>query len=59
MINVALEYDPQVSVEFAPGTAFTKLLKAKTNQLANITLANMTIDDADFLLHKWKGKDND
>lgn len=59
MINVALEYNPQVSVEFAPGTAFTKLLKAKTNQLANITLANMTIDDADFLLHKWKGKDND
>lgn len=56
MINVALEYDPQVSVEFSPGTAFTKLLKSKTDQIANIALADLTIDDADFLLNKWEGK---
>ncbi|WP_308556450.1 acyltransferase domain-containing protein [uncultured Lactobacillus sp.] len=59
MINVALEYQPNVSVEFSPGLAFTKLLKAKTNQLSTITLQNMSIDDADFLLNKWKEKDND
>lgn len=59
MINVALEYEPQVSIEFAPGTAFTKLLKVKTSQMSHITLQNMTISDADYLLNKWKGKNND
>lgn len=59
MINVALEYQPQVSIEFAPGTAFSKLLKAKTDQLSIITLQNMSIDDADYLLNKWKEKYND
>ena len=33
MMQVALEYQPDVSSEFSPGTAFTKLLKAKTDQL--------------------------
>ena len=56
MINVALEYNPQVSIEFSPGNAFTKLLKVKTDQVSNITLSEMAIDDADFLLNKWKGK---
>lgn len=59
MINIALEYTPSVSVEFSPGTAFTRLLKAKTDRLATISLQDMSIDDADFLLNKWKGKHND
>jgi len=55
MINVALEYNPQVSLEFSPGNAFTKLLKVKTDQIANIVLSEMSVSDADYLLNKWKG----
>lgn len=59
MLSVALEYQPDYSCEFAPGTAFTKLLKAKNDSLPTITLANMSVDDADFLLKKWqKGIEN-
>ena len=53
MMQVALEYQPTVSCEFSPGTAFTKLLKAKTDQLDSVTLATMSIDDADYLFNKW------
>ena len=55
MIDVALEYNPQISIEFSPGNAFTKLLKMKTDQIANIVLSEMSVSDADFLLNKWKG----
>ena len=55
MIDVALEYNPQISIEFSPGNAFTKLLKMKTDQIANIVLNEMSVSDADFLLNKWKG----
>lgn len=56
MMQVALEYQPTVSCEFSPGDAFTKLLKAKTDQLHNITLSTMSIDDADYLFNKWEKK---
>lgn len=56
MTNVGLEYEPQVAIEFGPGTTLSKLLKAKNSQISMIELENMSIDDADFLLNKWKGK---
>lgn len=54
MMQVGLEYQPQVSCEFSPGEAFTKLLKAKNDQLHYVTLENMSIDDADYLFNKWE-----
>lgn len=54
MMQIALEYQPDVSCEFSPNTTFTKLLKAKTNQLHNVTLATMSVDDADYLFNKWR-----
>ena len=57
MMQVALEYQPDVSSEFSPGTAFTKLLKAKTDQLHMVTLSAMSIDDADYLFNKWEKKE--
>lgn len=56
MMQVALEYQPDVSSEFSPGTAFTKLLKAKTDQLHMVTLSTMSVDDADYLFNKWEKK---
>lgn len=56
MTSVGLEYEPQNAIEFSPGTTLSKLLKAKDKQISMITLENMSIDDADFLLNKWKGK---
>ncbi|RVU70776.1 MULTISPECIES: ACP S-malonyltransferase [Lactobacillus] len=56
MMQVALEYEPTVSCEFSPGTAFTRLLKAKMDQLQTVTLETMSIDDADFLFNKWEKK---
>ncbi|KRL96156.1 ACP S-malonyltransferase [Limosilactobacillus equigenerosi] len=58
MMQVALEYQPTSSCEFSPGTAFTKLLKAKTDQLNIVTLSTMLVDDADYLFNKWE-KNND
>lgn len=57
MMQVALEYQPTVSCEFSPGQAFTKLLKAKTDQLQMVTLSQMSIDDADYLFNKWEKKE--
>lgn len=54
MMQVALEYQPTVSCEFSPGQAFTKLLKAKTDQLHTVALSQMSIDDADYLFNKWE-----
>lgn len=54
MLQVALEYQPTISCEFSPGETFTKLLKAKTNQIHNVTLSTMSIDDADYLFSKWE-----
>ena len=56
MMQVALEYQPDTSCEFSPGTAFTKLLKAKTDQLHMVTLSTMSVDDADYLFNKWEKK---
>ncbi|KRL81272.1 acyltransferase domain-containing protein [Lactobacillus ultunensis] len=54
MMQIALEYQPTVSCEFSPGSAFTKLLKAKTDQLHMVTLSQISIDDADYLFNKWE-----
>ncbi len=54
MAEVALELGTEVSVELEPGQTFTKLMKQKTSDIQNISLATMSIDDVSFLLNKWK-----
>ncbi|VDG26274.1 acyltransferase domain-containing protein [Lactiplantibacillus mudanjiangensis] len=54
MMAVAEELGTQVAMEFAPGTVFTKLSQAQQPNVRTIALAQQSIDDADFLLTKWK-----
>ncbi|WP_057749778.1 ACP S-malonyltransferase [Pediococcus cellicola] len=53
MMAIAQEYLTTVSVEFSPGHVMTNLLKAKAPDIKTITLADMAMDDAKFLLNKW------
>ncbi|MDV7720015.1 acyltransferase domain-containing protein [Pediococcus ethanolidurans] len=53
MMSIAKEYLIDSSVEFSPGHVMTSLLKAKIPEIKTITLGDMSLEDAEFLLNKW------
>lgn len=55
MTNLALEYQPKISLEFQPGKTFTNLLKNKDRDdlVKKITIQDKSLEDVLFLLEKW------
>ncbi|WEV36375.1 acyltransferase domain-containing protein [Lactobacillus sp. ESL0677] len=54
MINVARDYQPEVIVNFAPGTPFKTILHQTFGDLRQINLNQASVADAIYLLNKWK-----
>lgn len=54
MMDVAKEYLMDSAVEFSPGHVMTGLLKTKLPDMRTISMADMGLDDAKFLLTKWQ-----
>lgn len=54
MINVARDYQPEVIVNFVPGTPFTTILHQTFGGLRQINLNQTSVADAIYLLNKWK-----
>ncbi|GEA93009.1 acyltransferase [Pediococcus damnosus] len=57
MMDVAKEYLIDSSVEFSPGHVMTGLLKTKIPDMKTISMADMVLEDAEFLLNKWKNQE--
>lgn len=53
MTDVALEFSPNLIVEFSPGHAFSKLIKTKSD-IRTFAIDDYGIEDSLFLLKKWK-----
>ena len=53
MTDVALEFSPNLIVEFSPGHAFSKLIKTKSD-IRTFAIDDYGIEDSLFLLEKWK-----
>lgn len=56
-MDVAKEYLIDSSVEFSPGHVMTGLLKTKIPDMKTISMADMVLEDAEFLLNKWKNQE--
>lgn len=54
MMDVASELGIDTTLEVQPGQTFTKLVKSKFPDFRTITMKNMSLDDIEFLLEKWK-----
>ncbi|MDR4934543.1 ACP S-malonyltransferase [Companilactobacillus paralimentarius] len=54
MMDVASELGVDTTLEVQPGQTFTKLVKSKFPDFRTITMKNMSLDDIEFLLKKWK-----
>lgn len=54
LTNVALEFRPDVAIEFSPGHAFSKLIKTKTSDIKTLAIDDYGLSDSLFLLNKWK-----
>lgn len=54
MCQVALNYQPDVLLNFAPGSPFRHVLQQDFGDLRQIDLNQTSLDDAVYLLNKWK-----
>ncbi|KRN22513.1 ACP S-malonyltransferase [Lacticaseibacillus camelliae] len=54
MMGVAHDYQPDSIVNFSPGRPFRKALGQKFGDLHQISLDQMSVSDAAFLLNKWE-----
>lgn len=53
MLDVGLELDLKIAVEFSPGKVLTKLLAQKNRQLKSISLEQYGLSDGIYLFDKW------
>lgn len=53
MTDVALEFSPNLVIEFSPGHAFSKLMKTKSD-IRTIAIDDYGMKDSLFLIDKWK-----
>ncbi|AUJ29455.1 ACP S-malonyltransferase [Liquorilactobacillus hordei] len=54
MMDIGLEYRPDVSVEFSPGDILTGILEKKVKSIQSIKLNYLSVEDADYILSKLK-----
>ncbi|WP_225366794.1 ACP S-malonyltransferase [Lactiplantibacillus pentosus] len=54
MCQVALNYQPDAILNFAPGSPFRHVLQQDFGDLRQIDLNQTSLDDAQYLLNKWK-----
>lgn len=54
MMGVAHDYEPDSIVNFSPGRPFRKVLGQKFGDLHQVSLDQMSVSDAAFLLNKWE-----
>ena len=54
MMDIGLEYRPDVSVEFSPGDILTGILEKKIKLIQNVKLNYLSVEDADYILSKLK-----
>jgi malonate decarboxylase epsilon subunit len=54
MMAVATNYQPDTIINFAPGQPFKTVLAQKFEEVNQVHLNQMTIEDAIYLLRKWK-----
>ncbi|MFT8949850.1 MAG: ACP S-malonyltransferase, partial [Liquorilactobacillus hordei] len=54
MMDIGLEYRPDISVEFSPGDILTGILEKKVKLIQSVKLNYLSVEDADYILSKLK-----